>query len=358
MGAHFAPQSERGHSCPQQGELSTCSICAPRRSSFSPLHWIGEGRGEEALRVRRERTLDPRPSTLDPSCMNPYQQFASSFARLVAEGKSLPLGHISPQGKAAPAPDAPTVLIFSPHPDDECIIGGFALRLQREAGLRVINVAVTQGSSKTRQEGRLQELTKACAWLSFALEQTAPRGLEKITAKTRAEEPQHWAAAVKVIAASLTKNQPRVIFFPHELDWNSTHIGTHFLVMDALKTLSPAFNTMLVETEFWGQMASPNLMVEFSTEDVADMVAALSFHVEEVRRNPFHLRLPAWLIDNVRRGAELVGGQGEAAPDFMFATLYRVRQWKNGHLEEAFSGGKQISARDFPGAVFGWPRKP
>lgn len=288
--------------------------------------------------------------------MNPYQPFASSFAGLVSEGKSLPLGHISPHSKPAPAPDAPTALIFSPHPDDECIIGGFALRLQREAGLRIINVAVTQGSNKARQQARWQELTNACGWLGFEFEQTAPRGLEKITPEIRAQDPQHWAAAVKIIAASLTRNQPRAIFFPHELDWNSTHIGTHFLVIDALKTLPPAFNTVLVETEFWGQMASPNLMVESSTDDVADMVAALSYHVEEVRRNPFHLRLPAWLIDNVRRGAELVGGQGGPAPDFMFATLYRVRQWKNGGLEEAYSGGKQLSARDYPGDVFGWPR--
>jgi LmbE family N-acetylglucosaminyl deacetylase len=38
-------------------------------------------------------------------------------------------------------------LIFSPHPDDECIIGGLALRLLREAKWNVINVAVTLGSA-------------------------------------------------------------------------------------------------------------------------------------------------------------------------------------------------------------------
>jgi len=86
---------------------------------------------------------------------------------------------------------------------------------------------------------------------------------------------------------------------------------------------------------------------------VADLLAALSFHVKEVRRNPYHLRMPAWLIDNVRRGAELVGGQGGAAPDFTFATLYRVRKWENGTIQEAYAGGKQISMSDFPGIVFG-----
>jgi len=219
--------------------------------------------------------------------------------------------------------------------------------------MRVINVAVTQGSNRERQQPRLTELKNACDWIGFGLEQTAPNGLEKINPKTRANDPQHWASCVKTIATSLAKNQPRAIFFPHELDWNSTHIGTHFLVMDALKTLPAAFQTTLVETEFWGQMPSPNLMVESSAEDVADLLTALSFHVEEVRRNPYHLRMPAWLQDNVRRGAELVGGQGGAAPDFLFATLYRVRQWKNDRVEEAFSGGKQIGVGESPASIFG-----
>ncbi|MGH7953091.1 MAG: PIG-L deacetylase family protein, partial [Limisphaerales bacterium] len=246
------------------------------------------------------------------------------------------------------APYAPVALIFSPHPDDECIIGGLALRWLREAGMRVSVVAVTLGSNKKRQQPRLQELKNACDWLGFELEQTAPAGLEKINPKTRADDPVHWNNAVKIIAASLIKNQPRAIFFPHELDWNSTHIGTYFLVMDALKTLPSDFQAMLVETEFWGQMPAPNLMIEFSIADVADLQAALSFHIGEVQRNPYHLRLPAWMQDNVRRGAELVGGQGGAAPDFIFATLYRARRWKNGHVEEIFSGGRQISAKENP----------
>jgi hypothetical protein len=67
--------------------------------------------------------------------------------------------------------------------------------------------------------------------------------------------------------------------------------------------------------------------VEISAADLADLIAATSFHVGEVQRNPYHLSLPAWLMDNVRRGAELVGGQGGAAPQFTFAALYRRRKW-------------------------------
>src|SRR5688572_4883568 len=82
-------------------------------------------------------------------------------------------------------------------------------------------------------------------------------------------------------------------------------------------------------------MATPNLVVEVCPDHLADLMAGLSFHVGEVRRNPYHLGLPAWMQDNVRRGAEVAGGQGEAAPAFDFATLYRVRRWKDGRLQPA-----------------------
>ncbi len=91
----------------------------------------------------------------------------------------------------------------------------------------------------------------------------------------------------------------------------------------------------VIETEFWGAMTDPNLMVESSVADLADLCAATSFHEGEVARNPYHLRLPAWMLDNVRRGGELVGGQGGNAPAVGFATLYRLSLWRNGRLEAA-----------------------
>jgi hypothetical protein len=91
-------------------------------------------------------------------------------------------------------------------------------------------------------------------------------------------------------------------------------------------------------------MATPNLMVESSIDDLADMMTALSFHVGEVERNPYHLLLPAWMQDNVRRGGELVGGQGGAAPEFNFCTLYRLRVWRDGALHSVHDGGRAVPA--------------
>lgn len=276
--------------------------------------------------------------------MNPYLSFVTDLTAVIDGARELPLGGFTLAQRTAPAPDAPCALIFSPHPDDEVIIGGLPLRLARELGWRVINVAVTQGSNRARQAERLRELEACCAAIGFGLVQTTPTGLEGVTVKARADDPKAWEQSVARIAAILSEHQPRAVFFPHDDDWNGTHIGTHHLVVDALARLGPAFTCAAVETEFWGDMRSPNLMVESSTTDVADLIAALSFHVGEVKRNPYHIRMPAWLMDNVRRGGELVGGQGGAAPDFRFATLYRLRRWQNGRLENVIERGEFIAS--------------
>ena len=286
--------------------------------------------------------------------MTPYHQLVTELARLVRDGKQFPLGGFARLPRAPRGPDAPRALIFSPHPDDECIIGALALRLQREAGFRIVNVAVTQGSNKARQAERWQELSAACDYLDFDLVPTVPGGLEKVNVGTRSKDPVAWAASVEVIAAILAEHRPQVAFFPHDADWNSSHIGTHYLVADALRQFSADFDCLTVETEFWGAMATPNLTVASSPEDLGDMMAALSFHVGEVKRNPYHVLVPAWMQDNVRRGGELVGGQGGAAPDFSFATLYRLRRWANGDFQPVYEGGRSLAADVNAGGVLNW----
>ncbi len=276
---------------------------------------------------------------------HPYHRWVKQLIKVQDKGAALPLGGFQGLRKPRLKKRAPKVFIFSPHPDDECIIGGLALRLLREQRMQVYNVAVTQGSRKDRQAGRWEELSQACAFIGFELLATGPCGLEGVNLKTRNNQPDLWAASVRTITGLLQEHQPGLLLVPHAADWNSSHIGTHHLVMDALRTL-PGYRPVVVETEFWGAMGSPNLMVEVSPRDLADLIAALSFHVGEVQRNPYHLRLPAWMQDNVRRGGEVVGGQGGTPPSFSFATLYRLCRWDGQALAPAYEGGRVMSATD------------
>jgi LmbE family N-acetylglucosaminyl deacetylase len=284
--------------------------------------------------------------------MNPYHTLAAEYARFAREGKSYSLGSFPKCPRPQPAPDAPKALIFSPHPDDEVITGALPLRLLRKSKWNVVNVAVTLGSNRERQPGRLAELRACCDCIGFGLHLTAPNGLERVNLAARSQDPAAWAQSVKVIADLLLEQRPRVILFPHDADWNSTHLGTHFLVLDALRSLPPDFSCQVVETEYWAAMAAPNLMVELTSQDVGDLMTALSYHAGEVRRNPYHLSLPAWMVDNVRRGGELIGGQGGGAPDFAFATLYRLGRWAEGRLERP-GAGRWLHCREDPAVLFG-----
>lgn len=283
--------------------------------------------------------------------MADFTGFVADFVALLDEAKGIRLGGYPPCGRPPAAPGAGKILVFSPHPDDECIVGALALRLMREAGMQVVNVAVTHGSNKERQAPRFAELQGACEYLGFGLIQVQEGGLEKINPKGREAMPDNWAAAVAKIAAILKDERPDIVFIPHRGDWNTSHMGTHDLVLEALAAVGEGLSCSVVENEFWAPMDNPNVMIEVTQKDLTDLITALSFHVGEVERNPYHLGLPSWMRDNVRRGGELVGGQGMAVPDYPFAVLYRVSRWDGSSLQDAFEGGKVIAAGDDVGAV-------
>jgi LmbE family N-acetylglucosaminyl deacetylase len=276
---------------------------------------------------------------------NPYLDWLQEHDRHQLHGAVLPLGGFDAPARPALDGSAPSVMIFAPHPDDECVIGGLALRIMRERGARVINVAVTLGSRKDRQAARRNELAAACAYLGFELVHTGEHGLEDVHPAARASDPRAWAAKVTCVRDILLAHRPGIIIIPHAADWNRTHLGTHALVMDAIAAFD-GFRCAVIETEFWGAMTTPNLMLEISTPDLADLMAALSFHAGEVKRNPYHLRLPAWMQDNVRRGGEVVGGQGGTAPGFGYATLYRILRWDGKSASTWFGGGRIVGANE------------
>ena len=281
---------------------------------------------------------------------NPYRTLVSGYAALL--NNSLPMSNDSLPPATPVAADGPKLMLFSPHPDDECIVGGLALRLQRQCQWQVINIAVTLGSQRTRRAERWQELQNACDYLGFELLASKPDGLDNINLDHRAQAPASWSAAVETVAELLLAQQPQAVFVPHAEDWNRTHIGTHYLVLDALARLPTTFSCFVIETEFWGAMQNPDLLVEIGTDELADLVYALALHRGEVARNPYHLRLPAWMIDNVRRGAEVACGQGAEAPDFTFATLYRLRQWRAGRLHDVLQRGRSLACTESPDELF------
>lgn len=253
----------------------------------------------------------------------------------MSEAEQIVAGYAALSGahtKTAPGPEqmGGKGLIFAPHPDDECIVAALPLRLQREAGLDITVVPVTLGSKTERRAERREELAAACAVLGFTIADLAAQGLSDVNPVTRSSQPIYWDGMVGKVAQLISRLQPTVLFVPHRLDGHATHIGTHHIVLEALARQAADFTAHVAFTEFWQPQADPNLLVECSPEDLTRIVTGLMCHRGEVARNPYHRTLPAWMIDNARRGAEVVGGFGAQAEAIGFATLYQFGLWAGG----------------------------
>lgn len=227
------------------------------------------------------------------------------------------------------------IVIFSPHPDDECINGGLALRLKNENNFQVTNAALTLGSHLPRQKQRLSELESACDVLGFNLWLPNCYGFSSLKIKHRKANTQEWQCQVSIIANYLLQEKPDGIFFPHKHDFNPTHIASHYLLIDAIAWIHQRGENLhahLFETEFWHMMENPNLMVCLPEHDVVQLIEALAQHKGEIARNPYHLRLPFRLMDNITRGSEVVQHPGALAVNAAFAAIYRHSQCQDGKI--------------------------
>ncbi|MCM8526443.1 MAG: PIG-L family deacetylase [Lentisphaeraceae bacterium] len=281
------------------------------------------------------------------SAYDQYLDFVKNFAQIHKQAAKIPLGESSLQTSGKKT--GPKVMIFSPHPDDECVVGALPLRMLQEIDANVINVAVTLGSNTERKSGRLAELEKACETLNFELLVPCEGALDGVNPDCRENNSELWCSNVETIAGILKKDTPDHLFFPHDNDFNSTHIGVNMLMMDAIAEVqkdNPKWTPVIFETEFWHMMENPNLLVAISDEDEAKLIYALSAHTGEVERNPYHVNHPARMLDNVTRGAEVVGGQGGQAPDCSFAMIYRCSKVINGKATPAWEGGKMLGVDD------------
>lgn len=278
--------------------------------------------------------------------MNPYKDFVEKYSELMREGKRHQLGGFQPLDKSQLSDEATKVVHFSPHPDDESIIGALPLRLLREMNMRVINVPVTYGSNLQRRKERYQELVGACEYLGFEILQIQEDGLSSINPKGKIEKPENWTSSVSKVAHLITNQLPWMIILPHRGEFNTTHQGTNELVFDALADQDSDYECYVVEWEYWTPLEVPNLLLEVTRDHLADLITALSFHVGEVKRNPQHVNLPPWMQDNVRRGSEIVGVPGGTAPPFEFATIYMTRKWQNGGIVEYLEEGKFVGSTD------------
>ena len=217
----------------------------------------------------------------------------------------------------------------------------------------MVNVAVTLGSRLDQRAARWQELQASCRVLGFELvaASSAPgTGLEGIRAVGHAAQHPDWRAAVQRIIGVMAQYQPRVVVCPHELDGHDVHMATSQLVLEALAGL-PSLSPHLLLSEYWNTQLQPQLMLGLTDQQVGQLMQATAMHVGEVSRQPYHLTLPAWLMDSARRGAERVGGPGAARSGMSYAALYGWRRRVG--ADWVAMAPRLVSAAEDVGTLFG-----
>ncbi len=199
------------------------------------------------------------------------------------------------------------ILLIAPHPDDECLMAGFPLRAQEEWGASVGVLAYGYGSDPTRQEARRKELKNSLQVLGF-------------------EEVFHESGTG--LSERILAFGADAIVIPNRRDFHPTHIrcseeSWHAAQSAVARSGQPI---LVLETEYWGPMENPNLLIPLPPSVVKKMGRALMCHEGEIARNPYHLSLPAFLMDQQRRGSEAVSGFGQKPVPSIFAQVYRATE--------------------------------
>ncbi len=237
-----------------------------------------------------------------------FESYVQSFQKLYLDAKGLGSPEFPPL-RSLFSFESKRILIIAPHPDDECLMAGMPLRAKLEFKAEVAVLPFTYGSKVERQIDRKHELDNALQILEFS----------KLDPRASGEAELSFDQ----LRAAIESFRPDTVVLPHPKDGHATHMRCSTLALQATLEIAQKQSRRIqtFQTEFWHSMDSPNLLVPLSSELVTRMGKALLCHVGEVTRNPYHLTLPAWLMDQVRKGSEIE--KGAAKGNAVFGQLYR-----------------------------------
>ncbi len=122
-----------------------------------------------------------------------------------------------------------TVLVFSPHPDDETIACGGYIIESVKRGARVIIVLITDGNRRGLQDLRYLEFESAAGILGVPRE-----NLVYLDYPDSRLVQQNQLELQNVLARQIEEYQPDILFYPHPDDYNSDHSTTGKIVEKVL----------------------------------------------------------------------------------------------------------------------------
>jgi len=239
-------------------------------------------------------------------------QWVELYLKALSHDAKSAVGTVATESFAALPLQSQRILVVAPHPDDECLMAGVALRAQKECGAQIGVVAYSFGSDPLRKGPRKQEFKEALQVLGFSEVSREALGLVV---------DQEWSELE--LQKALEFFNPDSVLVPARTDRHPTHVRASMRSWAAVRAHVARTQTPIdmLETEYWGQIEAPNLLIPLGVEQVKQMGQALLAHQGEVSRNPYHLSLLAFLMDQQRRGAEVVSGFGRSIEPAIFAQI-------------------------------------
>jgi LmbE family N-acetylglucosaminyl deacetylase len=154
-----------------------------------------------------------------------------------------------------------TVVVIAPHPDDESIGCGGALRLHADRGDRVVVLFMTSG------EKALKHLPKEEVWRTREAEAAAAAeilGVARIQFFRHRDWQldEHLDQAAEQVRAEIERESPSAVYLPHPLDAHPDHRAAHLAFRRALRDGGQDDAMAAMAYEVWTPMTRHNHLVD------------------------------------------------------------------------------------------------
>ncbi len=179
-------------------------------------------------------------------------------------------------------PNAKTVILFAPHPDDDVLGCGGTLIQHINDKSRIILIYLTSGEAAYHTNGRQElaqireeEAKKAAGMLGIH---------ELIFLKEPDGQLKNSPDTAKKIADLIMQFEPDLIYVPHEGDQHRDHIATNHLVIDAIKTIKESLPMLplILGYEVWTPIQHFTHVSNIS-HDIDQKIKALNAHISQIK---------------------------------------------------------------------------
>lgn len=221
-----------------------------------------------------------------------------------------------------------TILLVSPHPDDEIIGAGATAITLRESGHKIVNLACSLGKPEQHKRRR-GELEEACG--RAGIELIIPDRPALISSSDDLDSAQQQIR--HMVSETFDELNPQLVIMPSVHDG---HHGHEVVARATREALAQREGSRLWMYNIWGELPHPTVYSPFEKPTLDRVIEALDAYKGENDRNDYRNMVIGRALLGKVLGSEKVFGFGSAAAsDMKYAELFTEvirhnNQWLEG----------------------------